>query len=66
MLQLDQKKTEEEATQPRTIDLNVLPVYKLGVTGRGVRIAVLDDGLEYTHEDLRVNYVSPARLMVLE
>ncbi|XP_016844520.1 neuroendocrine convertase 1 isoform X1 [Nasonia vitripennis] len=53
---LDQGKTEAEAAQPRTIDLNVLPVYKLGVTGRGVRIAVLDDGLEYTHEDLRANY----------
>lgn len=50
--------SEEKATQPSTIDLNVLPVYKLGITGLGVRIAVLDDGLEYTHEDLRANYVS--------
>ncbi|XP_076240659.1 neuroendocrine convertase 1 isoform X2 [Calliopsis andreniformis] len=38
------------------LDLNVLPLYQLGVTGRGVRIAVLDDGLEYTHDDLRNNY----------
>ncbi|XP_014213417.1 neuroendocrine convertase 1-like isoform X2 [Copidosoma floridanum] len=38
------------------LDLNVLPVYGLGITGRGVRIAVLDDGLEHTHEDLRANY----------
>ncbi|OAD61081.1 Neuroendocrine convertase 1 [Eufriesea mexicana] len=38
------------------LDLNVLPLYRLGVTGRGVRIAVLDDGLEYTHDDLRNNY----------
>ncbi|XP_076180239.1 neuroendocrine convertase 1 [Ptiloglossa arizonensis] len=38
------------------LDLNVLPLYRLGVTGRGVRIAVLDDGLEYTHEDLWNNY----------
>ncbi|PBC28818.1 Neuroendocrine convertase [Apis cerana cerana] len=38
------------------LDLNVLPLYRLGITGRGVRIAVLDDGLEYTHDDLRNNY----------
>ncbi|XP_076642516.1 neuroendocrine convertase 1 [Halictus rubicundus] len=38
------------------LDLNVLPLYRLGVTGRGVRIAVLDDGLEYTHDDLKNNY----------
>ncbi|KAI4477272.1 hypothetical protein M0804_012862 [Polistes exclamans] len=31
------------------LDLNVLPVYELGFTGRGIRIAVLDDGLEYDH-----------------
>ena len=40
------------------LDLNVLPVYHLGITGRGIRVAVLDDGLEYTHEDLSTNYVS--------
>ncbi|XP_071564002.1 neuroendocrine convertase 1 [Temnothorax nylanderi] len=38
------------------LDLNVLPLYRLGITGRGVKIAVLDDGLEYTHDDLRNNY----------
>lgn len=40
------------------IDLNVLPVYKKGYTGQGVRVAVLDDGLEYTHDDLFPNYDS--------
>lgn len=39
------------------IDLNVLSLYRLGITGRGVRIAVVDDGLEHTHDDLRNNYV---------
>ncbi|XP_011309647.1 neuroendocrine convertase 1 [Fopius arisanus] len=38
------------------LDLNVVPLYRLGITGRGMRIAVLDDGLEYTHSDLRNNY----------
>ncbi|RZB94428.1 neuroendocrine convertase 1-like, partial [Asbolus verrucosus] len=38
------------------LDLNVLPLYKSGITGRGVRISILDDGIEYTHDDLRDNY----------
>ncbi|XP_013149101.1 PREDICTED: neuroendocrine convertase 1-like [Papilio polytes] len=38
------------------LDLNVLPVYEMGITGRGVRLSVLDDGLEYNHTDLRDNY----------
>ncbi|KPI97092.1 Neuroendocrine convertase 1 [Papilio xuthus] len=38
------------------LDLNVLPVYQMGITGRGVRVSVLDDGLEYNHTDLRDNY----------
>ncbi|XP_063215967.1 neuroendocrine convertase 1-like [Bacillus rossius redtenbacheri] len=38
------------------LDLHVLPLYEMGVTGRGVRVCVLDDGLEYLHEDLRDNY----------
>ncbi|XP_076260552.1 neuroendocrine convertase 1-like [Rhynchophorus ferrugineus] len=38
------------------LDLNVLPVYKAGISGKGVRITILDDGLEYTHDDLNSNY----------
>ncbi|XP_066261732.1 neuroendocrine convertase 1-like isoform X1 [Euwallacea similis] len=38
------------------LDLNVLPVYRAGISGKGVRITVLDDGIEYTHEDLSPNY----------
>ncbi|XP_045538981.1 neuroendocrine convertase 1, partial [Papilio machaon] len=38
------------------LDLNVLPVYQMGINGRGVRVSVLDDGLEYNHTDLRDNY----------
>ncbi|KAK4883552.1 hypothetical protein RN001_006871 [Aquatica leii] len=38
------------------LDLNVLPVYKTGITGKGIRISILDDGLEYTHDDLKNNY----------
>ncbi|RVE44747.1 hypothetical protein evm_010599 [Chilo suppressalis] len=38
------------------LDLNVLPVYKMGYNGSGVRISVLDDGVEHNHTDLRSNY----------
>lgn len=39
------------------MNLNVLAVYERGWTGRGVRVAVLDDGLEHWHDDLAQNYV---------
>nr|CAD7587377.1 unnamed protein product [Timema genevievae] len=38
------------------LDLHVLPVYEQGITGRGVRVCVLDDGVEFRHEDLQHNY----------
>ncbi|XP_044262111.1 neuroendocrine convertase 1-like [Tribolium madens] len=38
------------------LDLNVLPLYKNGITGKGIRISILDDGIEYTHDDLKANY----------
>ena len=37
-------------------DLNVMPVWG-AITGAGVRIAVLDDGLDIDHEDLSPNVV---------
>ena len=40
------------------LSLNIVPVYAMGYTGRGVRVCVIDDGLEHTHDDLRDNYVS--------
>jgi proprotein convertase subtilisin/kexin type 1 len=37
-------------------DLNVLAAYQLGFSGRGIRVAVLDDGIEYNHDDLYGNF----------
>lgn len=38
-------------------DVNALAVWNAGITGDGVRIAVVDDGLELGHEDLSGNVV---------
>lgn len=41
-------------------DVNVEPVWVASCGGAGVRIAVVDDGLEIAHEDLRDNVVPDA------
>lgn len=38
--------------------MNVIPAWKEGITGRGVVVTILDDGLESDHPDLIANYVS--------
>lgn len=38
-------------------DLNVSGVWKQGITGKGSVVAILDDGLDFEHEDLQNNYV---------
>ncbi|NXU54020.1 NEC1 convertase, partial [Turnix velox] len=38
------------------LDLHVIPVWQKGITGKGVVITVLDDGLEWNHTDIYTNY----------
>ena len=38
--------------------MNVQGAWRKGVTGKGVVITILDDGIEKTHDDLKDNYVS--------
>lgn len=38
--------------------MNVIPVWKEGITGKGAVVTILDDGLEKNHPDLVQNYVS--------
>lgn len=39
-------------------DMNVERAWEQNITGRGAVISILDDGIEYTHPDLKENYVS--------
>ncbi|KAG6814587.1 hypothetical protein H0H92_000116 [Tricholoma furcatifolium] len=36
--------------------MNVAPVWEMGITGKGVIAAVVDDGLDYTSDDLSPNF----------
>ncbi|KAK3581011.1 hypothetical protein CHS0354_013905 [Potamilus streckersoni] len=38
------------------MDINVTGVWDLGVTGKGVTVAVVDDGLEWNNPDIMTNY----------
>jgi len=39
-----------------TTSMDIRAAWALGYTGRGAAIAVVDDGLDYTHPDIRGNY----------
>lgn len=38
--------------------MNVIPAWKQGITGKGIVVTILDDGLESDHPDLLENFVS--------
>jgi kexin len=37
--------------------MNVVPVWDMGYTGKGVISSLVDDGLDYTSDDLAANFV---------
>uniref|UniRef100_UPI003AABD16D endoprotease bli-like n=1 Tax=Centroberyx gerrardi TaxID=166262 RepID=UPI003AABD16D len=37
-------------------DLNVMPVWSNNITGNGVVVSIIDDGIDHTNKDLRRNY----------
>jgi kexin len=37
--------------------MNVTGVWEMGITGKGVISALIDDGLDYEHRDLAANFV---------
>ena len=38
------------------LDMNVQEAWKLGATGKGISVTILDDGIERSHPDLVANY----------
>ena len=38
------------------LDMNVQEAWTQGVTGKGISVTILDDGIERTHPDLQANY----------
>lgn len=40
------------------MDINVTSVWERNITGQGVIVVVVDDGVEHTHRDIQPNYVS--------
>lgn len=44
------------------MDINVTGVWEHNITGRGVTVVVVDDGVEHTHKDIQPNYVSQTQL----
>ena len=44
-------------------DINVESAWRKGFTGKGVVVTILDDGIDHTHPDLALNYVSYLMLM---
>ena len=38
------------------LDMNVQDAWKQGVTGKGISVTILDDGIEKSHPDLMKNY----------
>ena len=45
--------------------MNVYEAWELGYSGKGVQVAVLDDGIDMGHPDLMGNYVSGFYNLVL-
>ncbi|XP_074536541.1 proprotein convertase subtilisin/kexin type 7 [Halichoeres trimaculatus] len=38
------------------LDINVTGVWERNITGQGVTVVVVDDGVEHTHQDIQANY----------
>lgn len=47
-----------QAGGQKGLDVNVVPAWQQGYSGRNISVCILDDGIEHTNDDLRDNYVS--------
>ena len=49
-------KNKGQTSGPANFDSHVSPVWDMGLTGKGVTLSVLDDGMDHSHPDLIQNY----------
>lgn len=49
-------KNDGQTAGPKGFDSGIVPVWKRGITGKGVVLSVLDDGMDHTHPELKDNY----------
>ena len=54
--QLQKDTRLENANRLPKLDLHVLPTWAAGYTGKGIKITILDDGLEWNNSDILANY----------
>lgn len=48
------------------MDINVTGVWEHNITGQGVTVVVVDDGVEHTHKDIQLNYVSRNLVLIVD
>ena len=41
--------------------MNIYSAWNMGVTGRGVKVVHIDDGIDYRHRDLRYNFYKKSK-----
>ena len=44
---------------------NVIDVWRRNITGEGVVVAVVDEGFDSEHPEIKANYVSPAHCQMV-
>jgi subtilisin family serine protease len=52
------KENEGQMNTPANHDINVIPAWLAGYSGKGITISIIDDGLDHKHPELIDRYVS--------
>eukprot|EP00118_Oscarella_pearsei_P003550 m.14742 g.14742 ORF g.14742 m.14742 type:complete len:772 (+) comp25958_c0_seq1:2639-4954(+) len=47
---------QSTSSRLESVYMNVVPVWRMNITGKGSVVSILDDGLERTHPDIKGNY----------
>ena len=50
------KKRKDQFNDDFKHDMGIAAAWNMGYSGKGVVVSIIDDGIEYTHDDLKKNY----------